>query len=290
LDVTYLVSLRTIQSALFSPFEERGLAPKKQSDDPLSHECPICFLNYEAVNEATCCKQMICTDCYLLVKKGSKGELTCPFCGISPLSVKYTPGDSTSTPQSQAKAAVSTPGTAASSQGDPGSAAKKTPSPAPVHVPLSSISDRKELEKEIQGLRKKYVEDQAPPVPRSYPHRSPNSRGRNTYSHGRLGLGLEELGLGDLADADTAELRMRFREAMAAQRAQARARLGGSGGGGGGGGSSGAGPDLSTAALETAYLQGRSGMDRLEQMMLNEVIRTHLGAFEYVGFTLPLSL
>jgi len=42
-------------------------------------ECPICFLYYDGVNAASCCRQPICTTCYLQVKP-QRAHVPCPFC------------------------------------------------------------------------------------------------------------------------------------------------------------------------------------------------------------------
>ena len=42
-------------------------------------ECPICFLYYDSINGADCCKQPICTSCYLQVRP-QRQAVPCPFC------------------------------------------------------------------------------------------------------------------------------------------------------------------------------------------------------------------
>jgi len=179
--------------------EHKHLAPRKAvldgDTEAEAAECPICFLNFEALNEATCCKQMVCTDCYLLVKNTPKGPPQCPFCSHKVLIVRYTPsaGDAAE-PSSlgtfkQAAAALlppsisprgaaasppagKAPGGAADSASNttPGKTAgtadgpvKKSPA-TPVHVPLASVTDRQQLEREIQSLRNRYADDEPPQV------------------------------------------------------------------------------------------------------------------------------
>ena len=161
--------------------EHRNLAPKKSIDADIDgQECPICFLNFEALNIAACCSQLICTDCYLLVKNSVKGSPICPFCSLKSMSVRYTPltnndtplnspkqgganilpstvstkgsyagtpSSSSSkkydydTPQSNPRSRDNTPTSSASTSAGSNSASKKTP----VHVPLASVMDRKQV-------------------------------------------------------------------------------------------------------------------------------------------------
>ena len=175
--------------------EHKNLAPPKAVDgDVEAAECPICFLTFEALNEATCCKQMICTDCYLLVKNATKGPPQCPFCSHKALVVRYTPslaataavsGGAADTsalgtlkqaaaallppsiaPRAATPAATPTAGKTPGGEGKTGgtdSAGKRSPA-SPVHVPLASVTDRQELERDIQSLRNRYAEDAPPQV------------------------------------------------------------------------------------------------------------------------------
>ncbi len=56
-------------------------------------ECPICYLNYTALNSVTCCKQVICTNCYVELRnaKPVASECPCPFCHQMGFLTKYTP-------------------------------------------------------------------------------------------------------------------------------------------------------------------------------------------------------
>ena len=121
-------------------------------------------------------------NCYLLVKNAVKGSPICPFCSLKSMSVRYTPltndtplnspkqgganilpstvsptkgsfaGTPSSsgskkcdydTPQSNPRSRDNTPTSAAASSSSSGSssAGKKTP----VHVPLASVLDRKQV-------------------------------------------------------------------------------------------------------------------------------------------------
>ena len=55
-------------------------------------ECPICMLNYPALNRSACCRQGICTECFLQVKPtpGSGEAARCPFCNSVGYSVQFT--------------------------------------------------------------------------------------------------------------------------------------------------------------------------------------------------------
>lgn len=48
------------------------LAPQEEECDEVlqssSNECPICFMNWKALNMVTCCRQHICTGCYVDVR------------------------------------------------------------------------------------------------------------------------------------------------------------------------------------------------------------------------------
>jgi hypothetical protein len=43
-------------------------------------ECPICFLNYAAINQTKCCQAHICTECFLQVRPQRDKSAACPFC------------------------------------------------------------------------------------------------------------------------------------------------------------------------------------------------------------------
>ncbi|RKP21734.1 hypothetical protein ROZALSC1DRAFT_26876 [Rozella allomycis CSF55] len=46
-----------------------------------SHECPICFINYEDhINSTTCCKKQICTECLVSLRPPLDSKPLCPFC------------------------------------------------------------------------------------------------------------------------------------------------------------------------------------------------------------------
>ena len=57
-------------------------------------ECPICFLQYPTLNRSLCCKQSICTECYIMVSRRyaidkTQRQIACPFCKASPYKVVY---------------------------------------------------------------------------------------------------------------------------------------------------------------------------------------------------------
>ncbi|KAL7566120.1 hypothetical protein ACA910_003893 [Epithemia clementina (nom. ined.)] len=43
-------------------------------------ECPICFLQYSAINKTRCCQAYLCTECYLQVRNPKESSTPCPFC------------------------------------------------------------------------------------------------------------------------------------------------------------------------------------------------------------------
>ena len=65
------------------------LAPKRHSlEEEIGEECPICFINYQALNHVICCKQAICTECYISLKIADSA-CVCPFCNIPNFNVEY---------------------------------------------------------------------------------------------------------------------------------------------------------------------------------------------------------
>eukprot|EP00755_Sulcionema_specki_P031675 Sspe_Gene.97090::Locus_70747_Transcript_1_1_Confidence_1.000_Length_1007::g.97090::m.97090 len=60
---------------------------------PGREECPICFLWYQGgLNRSACCRQSICTECFLQVRPmtAGGGMGSCPFCNHKPYQVNYT--------------------------------------------------------------------------------------------------------------------------------------------------------------------------------------------------------
>ena len=54
---------------------------------PTDRECPICFLQYPAVNVLKCCSAHICTECYLQVRPQKAKSYPCPFCNHPKMTV-----------------------------------------------------------------------------------------------------------------------------------------------------------------------------------------------------------
>merc|ERR1712137_174634 len=53
-------------------------------------ECPICFLSYpRGLNRASCCRQEICTECFLQLKETPSTCSPCPFCNKENFHVVY---------------------------------------------------------------------------------------------------------------------------------------------------------------------------------------------------------
>ena len=55
--------------------------PKEDQNDDNPEECPICLLNYPCLNRSECCKQGICTECYIQVRDKKVIE-SCRNCGM----------------------------------------------------------------------------------------------------------------------------------------------------------------------------------------------------------------
>lgn len=72
---------------------DKKLAPIfKGTDDKVSYdheECPICFLFYPGgLNRTRCCRQSICTECYLQLKTPNI-PATCPFCNRQRFAIAF---------------------------------------------------------------------------------------------------------------------------------------------------------------------------------------------------------
>lgn len=182
---------RRPRSSSHNLIDDRNFAPRKpiECDFPENSECPICFLNYEDLNVATCCKQLICTDCYLLVKHSALQESSrcpCPFCSTESLNVVFTPKrnaipavsesfnlsnglnlEGSSSSISSSSTCSRTDGYETTSSYGADATLKMVAMPSNINVPLSSINDRKDIETAIQQQRLRFADDQPPPVPSS---------------------------------------------------------------------------------------------------------------------------
>jgi hypothetical protein len=198
---------------------------------------------------ASCCKQTICTDCYTLLKKSTtQKNHPCPFCSNTTLTVVYTPsskdninlsdkntsqklltalefeknGSSFSSPSSICKDDEGYETTR--SNGNDSSSISTTSSrqisDCNVQVPLSSITDRKDIEAEIQGQRLRYADDQPTPLPsRSRESREHvpssnsfyNTLARRNYLSSSSDYNTSR---GTMSDLEHAALRLRFAVAM----------------------------------------------------------------------------
>nr|CCA16084.1 conserved hypothetical protein [Albugo laibachii Nc14] len=72
---------------------EEKLAPRipgKEDDDCVyTEECPICLLYYpKALNVSTCCKQPVCSECFLQLNPPKK-RVCCPFCNHDGFTVHF---------------------------------------------------------------------------------------------------------------------------------------------------------------------------------------------------------
>ena len=190
--ITSNLLCRRPRSASHSLVDEKSYAPRKQieSDFPENSECPICFLNYEELNIALCCKQLICTECYLLMKNSAISEASkcpCPFCSNETLNVVYNPNktpkkkicpsfqadsgcyaEAISSSFSSNSTCSKTDGyETASSNGADSSTGRNTSPSTQLNVPLSSVNDRRDIEIAIQQQRCRFADDQPPIAPSS---------------------------------------------------------------------------------------------------------------------------
>jgi hypothetical protein len=223
------LSYRRPRSSSHNLIDDRNFAPRKpiECDFPENSECPICFLNYEDLNVATCCKQLICTDCYLLVKHSALQEssrCSCPFCSTESLNVVFTPRrnakpavsegfslsnglspEGSSSSISSSSTCSRTDGYETTSSYGADIAPKVVAMPSSINVPLSSINDRKDIETAIQQQRLRFADDQPPPVPSS-------SRSQQLSRRYFLGNG------GSTGDYELAALRLRIALASSSDR------------------------------------------------------------------------
>eukprot|EP00596_Hydrurales_sp_CCMP1899_P005572 CAMPEP_0119042720 /NCGR_PEP_ID=MMETSP1177-20130426/16109_1 /TAXON_ID=2985 /ORGANISM="Ochromonas sp, Strain CCMP1899" /LENGTH=419 /DNA_ID=CAMNT_0007009703 /DNA_START=568 /DNA_END=1827 /DNA_ORIENTATION=- len=175
---------------------------------------------------------------------------------------------------SPASACHSTPSTS-------GSTASSWGSKKEVNVPLSSITDRAEIEKEIQGIRLRFSDDQPPPIPRS--SRSNHSRGgeyndlSRTFARRNYLSSESEYNTsrGTMNDLEHAALRLRFAVAIG-ERSHGIFRHPNEG--------MDRGRDHNSMAeyLESRVVGRRShnDLERIEEMMMMEAIRQSMAETE----------
>eukprot|EP01096_Ripella_sp_DP13-Kostka_P012766 TRINITY_DN539_c0_g1_i1.p1 TRINITY_DN539_c0_g1~~TRINITY_DN539_c0_g1_i1.p1 ORF type:complete len:250 (-),score=94.18 TRINITY_DN539_c0_g1_i1:115-864(-) len=83
--------LRTIRKMV----KNGQIAPIVKGDSEASDltadldECPICMLSYQDLNHTSCCKQIMCSECFLQLKPPT-GPSHCPFCNKDVLEVTYS--------------------------------------------------------------------------------------------------------------------------------------------------------------------------------------------------------
>lgn len=226
--------------------DDSKFAPKKQLETDFSEdsECPICFLNYVALNEALCCKQMICTDCYLLMKHTAIQAVVkcpCPFCSTEVLNIIYRPNhmkpppsapvspripiidipSSVSSPSPSQSSISKTDNDESSSSNDGSLSARACMRKVPhdINVPKSSMADRKDIENEIQQQRTRFADDQPPPLPPSARTRAGDAYLESlSQSFTRRSLLNNNADMnnprGTMSDFEHASLRLRFAVAM----------------------------------------------------------------------------
>lgn len=132
-------------------------------------ECPICFLNFTALNIASCCKQQICTGCYNQFKpKSSNSKITCPFCNNEHMIVSF---DSSSQVVPANNIATNN-----NSQSSSLKSTEKNRKPEKeVYVPYATSEDRQKIEESILNSQQKYQSDIIPPS--SYMQQGQMNRG-----------------------------------------------------------------------------------------------------------------
>ena len=130
------------EAQIVAAIAEKKLAPR----DPLSSsqaqaqeqeqeretECPICFCDYDSLNSVLCCNQLVCTSCYVNLRKPQDAKCACPFCEkpgflVAPADA----GSSSSTPKPAFRSRTTTP----------------------TFVPTCSKADRQTIEREISATR-----------------------------------------------------------------------------------------------------------------------------------------
>lgn len=107
-------------------------------------ECPICFNDFEQLNAVMCCNQLVCTQCYVTIRKPGEVNCICPFCDHAGFPVVPV-GDAASLAHQASESESSPEGTATRAR-------RKTFS-TPVHVPVATKEDRESMEKEIRMSR-----------------------------------------------------------------------------------------------------------------------------------------
>lgn len=167
---------------------ENKLAPIESASDDNDEECPICFMNFSAVNTTSCCKYELCTGCYVQLNSSAENlqqkTCSCPFCGKDSLVVNYHPKAAKTTipknnkpnedPQATVTGSTPTSGPASSpitsyvttEQNQKLRSPSLDVSSGDREIPLSSTMDRADIEEQIRIQRRLYPEDRANPQPR----------------------------------------------------------------------------------------------------------------------------
>ncbi|KAG9415977.1 SNF1-interacting protein [Aphanomyces cochlioides] len=138
---------------------ERKIAPRYPGSDTPgldSYECPICFMYYPStLNQTKCCKQAICTECYLQTKPPSKTVwyvnskemfgrncvCSCPFCNTDNFETLFTVGSSGSL-----KPILRSDSDCTELSSPEGSLSNDD-----IEVHFASVADRKKLQEELSA-------------------------------------------------------------------------------------------------------------------------------------------
>ena len=139
------------EESLSKHIREGKLAPQKTgTESPVSSqcvECPICFLYFETVNGSTCCRQPICTGCYVQVRP-YVGAVPCPFCSVEHFEAVHDAGIKPSRCSDDGEAKdCETP---LKGRSEAYRSEFKEDPPPPVSTPVVSVQDRLKVEEQIR--------------------------------------------------------------------------------------------------------------------------------------------
>lgn len=142
------------ESMIIRQISEKKLAPRVSMTSSMldrETECPICFNDFEHLNLVNCCKQFICTECYVKLRKPCDSECMCPFC--EKLGFLVTVVDGNSEPPKTVCAITATTSSDPPTATPPRSPQFRSRTSTPLYIPVSSKSDRQNIEKEIKQSR-----------------------------------------------------------------------------------------------------------------------------------------
>lgn len=143
------------ESQLIRLINDEKMAPRYTLSSTITvdreTECPICFNDFEFLNVVCCCQHLICTNCYIKLRKPLDFHCLCPFCDKKGFLVTFESKKQREEKQGEGG------GTTAAATSTP----YRSRTAMPDHIPLSSKADRRELEREITISRSFDVHDSA---------------------------------------------------------------------------------------------------------------------------------